>query len=188
LIETVFPAVVRVAHQAVSQVFLEAWNHRVGVKATGPDCEGCKPIADVLYAANQSGIAADALFAVPESDSWTYSQQWNNGTKTMASALVCDVFVCRMWKAGGLFDSVPGGPDTVNCGEFTNWDAYVLKLLAPPKERPKQCVAADPHNPLCQLMGGHTMELNDLTTKDLYPHFAEKCPGLAPSYERPPRC
>ena len=36
----------------------------------------------------------------------------------MGDAMVCDVFVCRMWKAGGLFDHVEGGRETVNCGEF----------------------------------------------------------------------
>lgn len=106
----------------------------------------------------------------------------------MGPALVCDVFVCRMWKAGGLFDSVEGGRDAVNCGEWTNWDAYALKLLAAPAERPKVCQNADPHNQLCQLMGEHTMHLNDISSKDLFPHIGENCPGLAPTYSRPANC
>jgi len=141
-----------------------------------------------LYKANQSGIEAHRLFSIPEKDEWQYSQTWNNGTETMGNAFVCDVFVCRVWKAGRLFDSVPGGRDTVNCAEFTNWDAYTLTLLEPSKARPEACKTADPNNALCQIMGDHRMELNNLHSKALFPHIAEECPGLAPLYERPQNC
>ena len=100
---------------------------------------------------------------------WSYSQVYNNGTRTMGASMVCDVFVCRMWKAGGLCGKLPGGTGgAVNCGELTNWDVYVLDLVAAPAERPAACVAADPDNALCQIVGGHKMGLNDLGKKVPY--------------------
>jgi len=187
LIEVLFPLLSKEV-AVVSEVYLEAWNHRIGVKATGPQCAGCLPPADVLMKANQSGIVANTLFSIVESDDWQYSQQYNNGTLTMGNAFVCDVLVCRVWKAGGLFDEVKGGAAAINCGEFTNWDAYVLDILAVPTSRPQQCVEADPDNQLCQLMGDYTLNLNNYGTKPLYAHIAETCPSFAPQYKKPNNC
>lgn len=107
----------------------------------------------------------------------------------MATAMVCNVFVCRMWKAGGLFDDLPGGRDNINCGEFQNWDTYTLSFLESDTERPPECVAADPANPLCQLLGGNAMFLNDYGSKPPYDHQAEKCPGTGPiPVHRPANC
>ena len=145
-----FPLASKIAGPAVSQIYLEGLNHRVGVKATGPQCEGCLPPADVLKKAEEMQIASQEMMAIPELDSWTYSQQYNNGTRTIGASMVCDVLVCRMWKAGGLF----AGIEDLNCGEFTNLDAYDLNILDPkPQGKPAQCAANDPENPHCQTEG-----------------------------------
>jgi len=178
LVETLFPYLTKLAGNTVSQIFLEAWNHRVGVKASGPDCEGCLPPADVLQRADQLNISASSLFAIPESDDWTYSQVYNNGTLTMGPALVCNVLVCRMWKAAGLFD----GLDDINCGEFTNLDVYALNVLQSKPTLPQQCRDNDPENPHCQLLGRHKMNLNLVGTKIPFSGMAKKCVGSAPGY------
>lgn len=119
--------------------------------------------------------------------------------------MVCCVFVCNIWKAGGLFRDLD---NQINCGELTNWDVYSLAIYDkgaqpapaavpiathahtphPAGARPEQCVRADPENPLCQLMGEVKLVLNNFNTKQPYRHMAERCPGLAPTYDRPNNC
>jgi hypothetical protein len=177
LVEVLFPIASNM-EAAVSQIYLEAWNHRVGVQATGPDCEGCLSPADVLQKCDTLKIPSNEMFMIPEKDEWSYSQTYNNGTKTQGTAMVCDVFVCRMWKAGGIF-----GDMDLDCGEFTNLDAYDLDILDPaPAKKPTQCAINDPENPHCQLLGKHKMQLNNVGKKTPFPHMAEKCVGRAPDY------
>lgn len=189
IVEILFPLGARLGKWTVEQVYLESWNHRVGVKATAPLCEGCLDTVAVVQKAVSMGIAPSGLWPIPEQDSWQYSQQYNNGTRVMGAAMVCDVFVCRMWKAGGLFDGVEGGRDAVNCGELTNWDVYALNVLAAPDTLPEACSTADPGTKLCQLTGLHQMYLNDFATKAAYAHMGEKCPQTGPlPMHRPAGC
>lgn len=76
----------------------------------------------------------------------------------------------------------------MNCGEFTNVDVYRLEFVEVPKARPPQCVAADPNATLCQLLGAYEMSLDGAGTQAPYAHMNERCPGLAPGYERPADC
>merc|ERR1711871_1228530 len=189
--EVLFPVLSNLAKWPVQQVFLESWNHRVGVSATGPLCKGCLDVASVYKKAIDDKVvtALEDLWGVPESDAWQYSQVYNNGTLTMGDAMVCDVFVCRMWKAGGLFDGVEGGRDAVNCGELQNWDVYALDVLAAPDKLPAACATADPGLPYCQLVGKYGIYLNDFATKSPYAHMGEKCPETGPlPVHRPDKC
>jgi hypothetical protein len=72
--------------------------------------------------------------------------------------------------------------------ELTNWDDYSLTIIDPKPERPQQCVTADPDNTLCQLVGDYTLNLNNLSSKAMFPHIAEKCPSEAPNYIKPANC
>ena len=129
------------------------------------------------------------LFSPPHPHSPPTCISYNNGTLTMGDAMVCDVFVCRMWKAGGIFDGVEGGRDAINCGELQNWDVYAIDVLAAPAELPAACAAADPGQPICQLMGANRIYLNDFATKRPYAHMAEHCPQTGPlPMHRPPTC
>lgn len=56
------------------------------------------------------------------------------------------MFVCKMWKAGGIFGDAA---KDINCGEFTNTDDYKLDIFEKNFTRPEVCVKADPDNPLC---------------------------------------
>jgi hypothetical protein len=116
-------------------------------------------------------------------DGQLYPQRYNNGTQTVGERMSCDVFVCNMWKHAGLFGETP-----VNCAEFTNVDVYTLEFLKAPSPRPPQCVAADPDNKLCQLLGKYSLTLPDMGTVTPYPHMNEHCPGFPPNYTRPAGC
>lgn len=66
-------------------------------------------------------------------------------------------------------------------------DDYALNILDAPA-RPAECVAADPENPLCQIEGEYTVELNDFATKTPYANMAQKCPSKPPKYDKPSDC
>jgi len=100
--------------------------------------------------------------------------------------MVCCVFVCSMWKAGGVFAA--SIDNEFACSEMTNWDDYALTIFEGTPNRPQECVTADPNNVLCQLEGKYVLNLNDYSTKAPYIHMAEKCPSLAPNYTKPDNC
>jgi hypothetical protein len=147
--------------------------------------------ADILKEAyNKFNGDVSKLPESPEQDSWTYMTT-RNGKKQEGPARMCDALVCSMWKAGGLFGDIA---DQVQCTEFTNWDAWGLKLFDPDakSKRPDVCKAADPDNELCQLAGKYTMQLRTpmywRNQRPLVAHMAEKCPSMPPKYERPADC
>ena len=37
----------------------------------------------------------------------------------------------------------------INCAEFSVWDIYKINIFENNFVRPKQCIKADPENPLC---------------------------------------
>jgi len=173
--ECLFGFIDTFAPSIADKMMNEALNHRLGT--TGLDS------ADLGLLAFNQGINMGDLYTWVESDDWLYNTtRW--GEPFLAPSMMCDTFVCRIWKAGGLFGNLTS---EINCGEFTNWDAYTLTLLAIPK-RPQECVVADPDNFLCQIEGKYSLSLPDFNTKSLYPHIAEHCPGYPPDYAKPPNC
>ena len=98
------------------------------------------------------------------------------------------MFVCHMWKAGGLFEHL--GNDNVNCNEFTNFDDYGLAMFDADftTNRPDICKTADPDNPLCQMMGDYSLILDKWNTIVPHKHMMEKCPSIPPDYKRPANC
>jgi len=141
------------------------------------------PLADSLKIAVERNIDPRSLPKMVEQDKWLYNTT-RNGTPVMARSMVCCVFVCNVWKAGGLFD----GKD-VNCAEQTNWDDSSLALFeADYSSRPQVCRKADPDNPVCQLEGKYTLTLRDYNTRAPYSHMGEHCPSEAPFYKQPKGC
>jgi hypothetical protein len=157
-------------------LFNEAFNHRLGTT-------GLKA-PELFYTAVTQGLAVSQLPTVVEEDAWLYNTT-RYGQVAQGRSLVCCVFVCGMWKSAGVFGDLT---DSVNCGELTNYDDYILQILQPDTPRPAQCVAADPDNTLCQIEGQYTLHLNDFATKQPYAHMAETCPSQAPNYTRPNDC
>jgi len=160
-------------------LFLQAWSKRIG--------RGNEQLsfAEILMYGNQTGFSAIDIPVIPEQDDWTYNTT-RYGVVAEGPALVCCTFVCNMWKHAGVFGELS---DQIQCAEQTNLDDYTLKILDVPAERPEACQQADPQNVLCQLEGAYSVELGDVySSRDLYAHMGEKCPSLAPNYERPSDC
>lgn len=123
-----------------------------------------------LYqAAMQKGMAPNYVITIPEQDTWMYNTT-RYDEPAVGRAMVCCVFVCSTWKAAGVFGEIT---DSVNCGEFTNWDDYSLTIHAEKYE---------------QIIGTYSLDLNAYNSKDMFAHIAEKCPALPPGYVRPEGC
>jgi len=128
------------------------------------------------YAWEQKSLSFGELIVIPEQDDWVYSDGKN---------MVCDVFVCSMWKAAGLFGDLV---DEFQCSELTPFDVYRLNFFDTSGNRPQQCVDADPDLPFCQLMGNYELNLPKYNTVAPYANMAQTCPGQPPNYSRPVNC
>jgi len=151
----------------------QALNHRLNTTGLS--------VSDAYAFAGSKGISFTDLVTMPEQDSWIY--QDDNGVT--GPSMVCDVLVCAMYKAAGLFGNIA---NEIQCTEFTNWDVYSLAIFDGNFQKPPQCVNADPSLPFCQLMGEIRMNLPGYNTFKPFPHMRENCPSLPPSYNRPPNC
>lgn len=140
--------------------------------------------ATLFQIAAQKDISPDTIPVMVEWDSYVYNTT-RYGKPVKGPSMVCCVFVCNMWKAGGLFADLD---DEVQCAEQTNLDDYHLNMLNPTPQRPADCIAADPTNPLCQLTGDYTLVLNDYATITPYANMSESCASLPPKYYRAPGC
>ena len=143
-------------------------------------------LSELYYQAYLDGIDTEQLMGIVEEDEWRYDMQKNDGSFVPAPSMVCCMFVCHMWKAGGLFEEL--GNENVNCNEFTNFDDYGLDFFDANFERPEVCKEADPNNPSCQLMGSYELTLTGWNTITPHQHMAEECPSRPPDYSRPPNC
>jgi len=179
LVESLFPFLGKYI-AAVNGIFLESFNQHV----TGSAFTGLSA-TDVYRRAESQNISTKDIPRIVEKDMVQYSQTWNNGTQTKDISMVCDVFVCFIWKAAGVFAEIDSD---FNCVEQTNNDVYDLDVLTVPESRPAACVAADPNNTLCQLMGAYELKLPNLGTRKPYKHMQESCPTLPPLYDRPSDC
>jgi len=141
-------------------------------------------IGQAYMLASQQGLSFTDLITLPEQDSWTFI---NGAPFNSGPSMVCDVFVTRMWKAGGIFGSLT---DQFQASEFTNWDAYSLNIFDPnwAQNRPQECKNADPDLPYCQLLGDFRLTLPGYNTFAPFPNMREHCPSEAPDYLKPANC
>eukprot|EP01126_Amoeba_proteus_P047396 TRINITY_DN5401_c0_g1_i18.p1 TRINITY_DN5401_c0_g1~~TRINITY_DN5401_c0_g1_i18.p1 ORF type:complete len:504 (+),score=105.11 TRINITY_DN5401_c0_g1_i18:327-1838(+) len=148
-------------------------NFRLGVKGLS--------LTEAYMLASQRGISFTDLVTMPEQDSWIFT----DASGVSGPSMVCDVFVTRMWKAGGLFGSIA---DQIQAAEFTNWDAYSLNIFNANYTRPAACVNADPDSQFCQILGKYLIALPQYNTFKPFPHMRERCPSLPPEYKKPLYC
>ena len=145
--EMLFTYVERVSSEA-ARVFKPAMMQRAGVPFA-------RPLLEAYYAASLAGVEVTRLPLVPETDGWIY-ETTRDGEPDNSPVMICNVFVCNVWKQAGLFSDIE---DDIQCGETSVNDNYRLGLYSsqPP---PSQCHAADPDNPLCQLTGSYQLRLD----------------------------
>jgi hypothetical protein len=161
LIETVFALIDRAIPQIADLIWIEAWNKRLGTTGLRT--------AELYYEADQQGIESRVIPTIVEQDSWLY-ETTRYGEPTVGESMVCCVYVCRGWKAAGLFDEIDSD---FNCGELNNWDDYALNIFEDSYQ---------------QLTGKYTLVLNDVNTREPFVDMYETCPSFAPNYERPSDC
>ena len=84
--------------------------------------------AELFQIAGQQGYKQWTEVAIiPELDIWDYNMTNTANEDVVGKDMTCCVFVCNMWKAGGVFDA-----DLVNdfnCAELTNWDDVSMNFL-----------------------------------------------------------
>jgi len=168
LLEVAFGLLEKYEPAIAVKMWGEAFNKRVGTEGVGT--------VELINSALQSNITFGDLMSMPEKDSWVYSD---------GLSMVCDVFVCSMYKHGGLFGDLA---DEIQCTEMQNWDVEVLAFFDRSPERPQACIDADPTLPFCQLMGKYRLRIPDFGTVTPYPHMRESCGALPPKFERRPGC
>ena len=127
----------------------------------------------------------DLAFHV-ENDNFEYWTQKNDGEHVLGRSMVCNVFVCSIWKAGGLFADQPD----FQCSETTNWDIEALKIFNSSYVRPHQCVTADPDSQFCQISGNWRIKIESYNARwPITPNAFANCPrGDPPLYTKPYPC
>jgi len=171
-----FSILERVDYDFIYRIFDQAMNLRLGTSGLN--------VSQIVQVADQQKIPRNTLPVIVELDTFRYNTTQND-IPVSGLSMVCCVFVCEMWKHGGIFDEIN---QNINCAEFTNWDDYSLKIFDGETPRPQVCVDADPDNFLCQLMGEHSLTLNNYNSKNEYAHMCENCPTMAPNYTKPSNC
>jgi len=161
----------------------QAFNLRVGITADQPQLDA----ADVMeYAWVNKGWDFRQLHWVEERDDLGYKLNVNSGGTTIGKSMVCNVFVCSMWKAGGLFADQPD----FQCTETTNWDVETLNIFNANFQRPLGCMLADPDSPFCQISGLYRVEIPFYNSRwPIPPNAFANCPrGESPLYNKPYPC
>eukprot|EP01060_Flectonema_neradi_P016867 TRINITY_DN234_c1_g1_i5.p1 TRINITY_DN234_c1_g1~~TRINITY_DN234_c1_g1_i5.p1 ORF type:complete len:659 (+),score=196.41 TRINITY_DN234_c1_g1_i5:46-2022(+) len=178
-VEVLFPLVSAVVPAVGELIFNEAWNFRLNTT-------GLNAPEMYMHAETVLNISSNTIPTIVERDEWMYHTT-RYGKPVVGKSMVCCVFVCNMWKHGGLF-----GDTDFNCGEMTNLDDYDLDIFDKTKMndgRPDVCKQKDPNNQNCQLVGPYTLNFNHYNEAPIYDHMAEKCPtwtpGVGPNYWGP---
>jgi hypothetical protein len=158
----------RITRSTADTILGEALNMRLGTKGLS--------IPQITGLAARKNLSFEDVVSLPELEEWKYSDGQN---------YVCSSFVIAFWKAGGIF-----GDLFISPSEFTPKDVYQLNFfdLEYKDRRPEVCKQADPTLPYCQVIGKYQVILDGYNTVNPYPHMNEKCPSIAPTYDRPDNC
>ena len=147
-------------------VFYDSWNQRLGTK--GLNMGG---IWEELY---KRDMTLNQMTALVEVEGWVYPTGPN---------YVCSAFVVHLYKAAGLFGSLQ-----INATEFTPKDLYELNFFDTTGLKvPVECQHSAPHG-YCQIMGKVDFDLGKINWVKPYDNMAERCPTLAPDFERTEGC
>jgi len=175
-VEVITGIVEKLSWDLANQFFLQSLNLRLGTFNLS--------IAEIYQEATKQKITTPQLYSMVELDSYQYNTS-RNGKPAVGPSMVCCVFVCQVYKHGGLFQNIT---NEINCGEFANWDIYALHLFDDNYKKPTQCVTADPTTPTCQLEGDYSLQFNNYNSKTPVAHMAEKCESKNPYYNRSANC
>jgi hypothetical protein len=102
---------VRILKPALMQRAGVAFDHPTGV-------------LEAYYQAHLAGVELTELALEPEQDGWLYPTT-RDGEPVSSPAMICNVFVCNVWKAAGVFSDIG---NEFQCGETSVNDNYRLAL------------------------------------------------------------
>ena len=153
---------------SAQRYILSALNMRLGAKNL--------TLHEILFELKLRNITFGELISMPEKDDWVYSDGY---------AMVCNVFVMRMYKEGGMFREF-----SFEATETTPRDTYELDLYDKTGQyKPASCRGLDDSVPYCQIAGAHKLRLPGYSSIPPYDNMFEKCGALPPAYVRtPPKC
>lgn len=159
LIEKVLP-------NEIKLFFYDAFNIRLGT--VGLNMGG---IWEELY---KRDLTIGQVMAMVEKEKWDYPTGHN---------YVCSSFVVYLYKAAGLF-----GDLEIEATEFTPKDVYELDFWdLSGASVPPNCKDNAPRG-YCQIMGKVDFDIGKMNFVKPYAHMAERCPTVAPLYERREGC
>ena len=157
------------ARPLVSQMLEQGLNNRLGTSGLN--------FAQILEESAKRGISIAELGAKPELSTYQY------GTTNRGPRYICSAIVTKLLIDGGVL----AGLD-INPQELTPNDVYNLKLWKT-TGLPQECVANDPYLPYCQISGHRALlPFRWYNSIQPYSRMNERCPAIAPFYNRPAGC
>jgi len=163
--------------QTMPSLWNGALSHRLGLT---PAAAANQTTAQLMALARAQKKSFGDLLAMPEQDKWEYRLADSScGRKAGCTgpAQVCNVFVCKMWRAGGMFSA------DFNCGEQAPIDTYSMALFDEKPTLPAACKAADPMNDqFCQILGQWRLALPSYNSVKPFTNMREHCPTQSPDY------
>jgi len=179
-IHMLLPAMVgHVVPEFASIIWMEAISQRLNVYAQGLD------LPDLYSVMHKKGLTFSDIISMPEQDSWKYWQVNSQNQTVLGPQLICNVFVCGVWRASGMF-----GSTSFQCTESSDWDLYTMGVFDANWQRPQVCIDADPELPVCQILGKYRQHLAYYNTRPLpVTDSFNSCPrGPFPWYPKPVNC
>lgn len=160
------------------------WNNamaqRLGASDGSGDVTFGMTTQDLFAVAEARNLSMTDLVEMPESDAYVYPRPGGSCARKAGCtgpSSVCNVFVCRMWKAGGLFDA------DFNCGEQVPLDTYEMDIFDKSPQLSAACRAADPmFTQYCQILGKYRLELPRFSSVKPFTGMRERCPSKGPAY------
>jgi len=165
---------------AVPSLWNDAFAQRLGlIGADGTHSQPNITTAELYALAHERNITFEQLLNMPERDDWVYPAGVGHRA---GPASVCDAFVCRMWKAAGLFAAL-GDASSLQCTEFTPLDVVQSALLDASYEPPAECRVVGPDGTaFCQVMGDYELFVPGYAQVPAFGGMRERCPSKAPDY------
>ena len=156
------------ARPALAQFLEQGLNKRLGTSGL--------TFEQILGVLGDRGMTIGELGSVPEDESWAYGPD-------QGPRYICSAVVLRLLRDSGVLSGKNIVPQ-----ELTPNDIYNLKLWKA-SGIPRECTENDPYLPYCQLTGRNALlPFKYFNSIEPYDRMNERCPSIAPVYERPPGC
>ena len=176
-----------------NNLYRQAFNNRLQAAAATNNAptppSNLTALEIMAYVDTHFNMSFSDLVTMPEQDNWRYRIDVNGTTVENGRSMVCSVFTCLVWKAGGWFGDLG---DSIQCAEQTPYDLAAMQLFDMERTgflRPASCVSQDPDNLLCQIAGTYSLHAHpDFNTRPLRAKMGNHCPSKAPNYTRPEFC